>query len=147
MAALREGRAIPFAELVDFCKPPAAARADLTLIEGVGGVMVPLDATHTVLDWIAALGAPAVLVAGSYLGTLSHTLTAVSVLEARGCEIAAVVVAESPEQPVPSEETARIIERFLRPLRVAVVPRNGTHEDVAIFAELVDRYGRDRRAE
>jgi hypothetical protein len=35
----------------------------------------------------------------------------------------------------------------LRPLRVAVVPRNGTHEDVAIFAELVDRYGRDRRAE
>ncbi len=40
--------------------------------------MVPLDDTHTVLDWIAELGAPVLLVAGSYLGTLSHTLTAVA---------------------------------------------------------------------
>jgi dethiobiotin synthetase len=121
MAAARERRAIPFAELVEFCNAPRAA--DVTLIEGIGGVMVPLDAEHTVLDWIAAVGAPAVLVAGSYLGTLSHTLTAVAALRARGCTLAAVIVSESVEQPVPLEETAAALRRFVGPVVVSVLSR------------------------
>src|SRR5512144_2923982 len=82
MAAARERRRVPFTDLVEFCRAPRAA--DVVLIEGIGGVMVPLDDTHTVLDWIVELGAPVLLVAGSYLGTLSHTLTAVAALRARG---------------------------------------------------------------
>ena len=94
MAAARERRTIPFARAL---RMPAARRAtrDVTLIEGIGGVMVPLDAEHTVLDWIAALGAPALLVVGSYLGTLSHSLTAAAALRQRGVTIAGVVVSES----------------------------------------------------
>jgi dethiobiotin synthetase len=126
MAAAREGRKIPFSELLDFCRAPSTA--DVTLIEGIGGVMVPLDAEHTVLDWIAALGAPAVLVAGSYLGTLSHTLTAAAVLRARGCTLAAVVVSESLDSPVAPEETAAAIGRFVKPAPTAVVPRGGSGE-------------------
>ena len=45
----------------------------MLLIEGIGGIMVPLDARHTVLDWMNALDLPLLLVAGSYLGSLSHT--------------------------------------------------------------------------
>ncbi len=82
MAAAREQRVIPFDEFLEFCRTPRPS--DVTLIEGIGGVMVPLDDTHTVLDWIVELGAPVLLVAGSYLGTLSHTLTAVAALRARG---------------------------------------------------------------
>jgi dethiobiotin synthetase len=122
MAAARERRAIPFAELVEFCRAPRAA--DVTLIEGIGGVMVPLDAEHTVLDWIAAVGAPAVLVAGSYLGTLSHTLTAVAALRARGCTLAAVIVSESEEQPAPLEETAATLRRFVQPVEVCALARH-----------------------
>ena len=40
----------------------------MLLIEGIGGVMVPLDDKRTVLDWMAALDIPLLLVAGSYLG-------------------------------------------------------------------------------
>jgi len=121
MAAARERRAIPFAELVEFCRAPRAA--DVTLIEGIGGVMVPLDAEHTVLDWIAELGAPVLLVAGSYLGTLSHTLTAVAALRARDCTIAAVIVSESAEQPVPLEESAAALRRFVQPVAVLALAR------------------------
>jgi len=121
MAAARERHSIPFGELVEFCRGPRAA--DVTLIEGVGGVMVPLDAEHTVLDWIEALGAPAVLVAGSYLGTLSHTLTAVTALRARGCTPAAVIVSESATQPVPLEETAAALRRFVHPVEVGTLAR------------------------
>jgi dethiobiotin synthetase len=124
MAAAREGRAVPFAALVDFCRTPRDA--DVTLIEGIGGVMVPLDATHTVLDWIAALGAPALLVVGSYLGTLSHSLTAAAAVKARGAHMAGVVVSESAEQPAPAAETATVLARFLTPTPVRVLPRHAT---------------------
>ena len=110
MAAARENRSIPFNELVAFCD--ADHGADVTLIEGIGGVMVPLDGRHTVLDWIAALEAPTILVTGSYLGALSHTLTAVGMLHARDVEVAGIVVNASEAQPVALEETTAVISRF-----------------------------------
>jgi dethiobiotin synthetase len=122
MAAAREGRAIPFDDVVEFCRA-AARESQITLIEGIGGVMVPLDERRTVLDWIAALGAPTLLVVGGYLGTLSHTLTAAAVLRDRRCLIAGVVVDESPQQPVPTETTAAVVARFLAPTPVVALPR------------------------
>ena len=122
MAAARERRSIPFDELLAVCRA-AGKPGDVTLIEGIGGVMVPLDAEHTVLDWIAALGAPALLVVGSYLGTLSHSLTAVTALRQRGVAIAAVVVSESAEQPMPAAETAATLARFVGTVPVRWLPR------------------------
>src|SRR3546814_4043005 len=57
-----------FDELVDYCRSRAAEASGPLLVEGVGGAMVPLGACHNVLDWIAALGFPALLVSGTYLG-------------------------------------------------------------------------------
>jgi dethiobiotin synthetase len=127
MAAAREGRAIDFAALTAFCRTPwaSAEAADVTLIEGVGGVMVPLTQEHTVLDWIAALGAPALVVVGSYLGSLSHSLTALSVLQARAVPIAGVVVSQSLEEPAATAETAATLARFLGTIPLVVLPRGG----------------------
>jgi dethiobiotin synthetase len=121
MAASREGRPIPFAELVEFCRQ--APQHGLTIVEGVGGVMVPIDGTHTVADWIAALACPTVLVTGSYLGTISHTLTALDVLRSRGIAVTAIVVSESAEQPVPLQETVDTIARFTIGVPVVALPR------------------------
>lgn len=94
MAAAKEGSHVPFEELVQWCKERSEADG-MTLIEGVGGVMVPLSKQHTVLDWAKALNAPVILVTGSYLGSLSHTLTAVSVLKQHGLPIHAIIINES----------------------------------------------------
>src|SRR5690606_37045018 len=110
MAAAREGRTVPFDALVDFCRAPPDA--DVVVIEGVGGVMVPLDAEHTVLDWIEAIGAPTLLVVGSYLGALSHALTAALALRSRAIHLLGVVVSESAQQPVDVAETAAVLRRF-----------------------------------
>lgn len=120
VAAAREGRLIDFAELTDFCRMEIAAHPT-TLIEGVGGVMVPLNDTHTVLDLMAALKIPVVLVAGTYLGTISHTLTAITALRARGIKLHALVLSESEESPMPPAETAATIERFcgIKPVMLA----------------------------
>ena len=123
MAAAREGRQVSAGEIVAFCKRPCDAR--LRLIEGIGGVMVPLNERETVLDWIAALGAPAVLVVGSHLGAISHALTAWETLRARAVPVQAIVVDQSVEEPVPLEETRATIEAFTQQGTVVSLARDG----------------------
>ena len=53
MAARKEDRSIDFDEIVDFTA--IARRSDVLLIEGIGGIMVPLDDRRTVLDWMVTL--------------------------------------------------------------------------------------------
>ena len=112
MAAAAEGRHIDFDELLAFNRRPTSADLrTITLIEGVGGVMVPLDERHTVLDWAEALAVPVVLVAGSYLGSMSHTLTALLALKTRGIPVAAVVVNETPASGVALDATLSSLAR------------------------------------
>ena len=122
LAAEREGRSIDFAALVTFCRQ-AIDRNELLLIEGIGGVMVPLDDRHTVIDWISALRVPVIMVIGSYLGTISHTLTALHVLAQRNLSTLAIVVSETPGSSVPLEETAASISRFADMIDVIPLPR------------------------
>src|SRR5947199_3944457 len=65
MAARREGRPIDFNALIDFSRRAVVGHRDIMFIEGVGGIMVPIDDTHTVLDWMSAMRLPLLLVAGS----------------------------------------------------------------------------------
>jgi dethiobiotin synthetase len=122
MASAREGRALEFEAIVEFSRQ-AAVGSDRVLIEGVGGIMVPLDERHTVLDWMSALRLPVLLVAGSYLGTISHTLTALRVLAQRNLTVAAVAVSESVVPGAPLDETVAVIARFADMIEVVGVPR------------------------
>lgn len=122
MAAAREGRAVDFSAVTAFCRNVAVG-GDLTLIEGVGGVMVPLDETHTVLDWMAALGMPAILVAGTYLGTISHILTAMQTLKLRKVTVTALVLNDSGDGAVPHDDTMAALRRFLPETPVVLIPR------------------------
>lgn len=123
MAAAREGRRLDYGALLRFCRDCADGPEEVLLIEGVGGVMVPLTEDKTVLDWIADIGAPCLLVVGSYLGTISHTLTAAAALRSRGVALAGTVISESEESPVPAAETRETIRRFVGDTRIAIVPR------------------------
>jgi dethiobiotin synthetase len=123
MAARRENRAIEFDALLRFCQAAIAARTGTLLIEGIGGIMVPLDNTHTVLDWMTALNIPVVLVAGSYLGSLSHALTCLDVLKRRDLAIKALIVNESPGSSVPIADTIGTLSHFAAPIPIVAMPR------------------------
>ena len=123
MAAARENRSLDLDAIVDFCRAAAGGDEDVLLIEGVGGVMVPLTREHTVLDWMAALRAPALIVVGSYLGTISHTLTAAEAVARRGIGIAGIVISESEESPVAVAETRDAIARFVADAPILTLPR------------------------
>ena len=123
IAAAREGRSIDFEDLLKFSRDAVAANNGLTFIEGVGGIMVPIDAQRTVVDWMAALKLPVILVVGGYLGTISHTLTALDVLTKRDLRIASIVVSEKDNDTVPLEDTVASIARFSGGVEVIGLPR------------------------
>ncbi len=123
LAAAREGRSIDFDRLVAFSRAAIEATNGILFIEGVGGIMVPLDAERTVLDWMAALNIPLLLVVGGYLGTISHTLTALDVIAQRKLTVAAIVVSESERNPVELADTVASIARFSGSVEVVGLPR------------------------
>lgn len=125
MAARLEGVDLRLAQLERFCREGlAASTADLTLVEGVGGVMSPIAEDATGLDLMIALGLPSVLVGGSYLGGVSHTLTAIETLRGRGLEIEAVVVSQDGDPGAPDfDQTVEAVSAFAPGLRVLAARR------------------------
>ena len=144
MAAREEGRAINFAALVEHSRAAIAATAGVLLIEGVGGIMVPLAECHTVLDWMAALRLPLLAIGGSYLGAISHALTALEVLCRRELTVAAFVVNETAGSTVALEATAATIARFAGEMPVITLPRlagpEGPHPAIRQLTDLLDRF-------
>lgn len=139
MAAAREGRNLDYPGLIDFCRKAVATNRDTLLIEGVGGIMSPIDQKHTVLDWMTALELPLIVITGTYLGTLSHTLTALDVLARRGLAISALVISESVGRPERLDETHETIARFAGDIPVISLPRmpaSGT--EPAALDQIVD---------
>jgi len=123
LAAAREKRTIDFDSLIAFSRRAVDTTSGMLFIEGVGGIMVPLDDERTVLDWMAALKIPLLLVVGGYLGTISHSLTALDVLRQRDLTTAAIVVCESERNPVELEDTVTSISRFTDGVEVVGLPR------------------------
>lgn len=134
LAAAKEGKAIDFDALVAWCRNEIAANEGVLMIEGVGGVMVPLTPRHTVRDWIAALGIPTLLVCGTYLGALSHTLTALAALREVGVMPALLVVNESAASSVSIEDTLASLAPHLGELPLFVLRR----DDAAGLARLAN---------
>lgn len=135
MAAAREGKSVDMAALLAFCRARLnEAGGEPLLIEGVGGVMVPLAARRTVLDWMSDLALPVLLVAGSYLGSISHSLTAAAALRHAGLRVAALVVNESEASGVPLADTAVTVARFVAPVPVLTLPRAAAPESDAVRA-------------
>lgn len=127
MAARREGRSLRLAEVAGSCRGRlAASAADLIIVEGVGGLMSPIADDATGLELMTALGLPVVLVGGSYLGAISHTLTALEVARGRGLAVQAVVVSQSADPDAPDfAETVADIARFAADAPVVAAPRSG----------------------
>jgi dethiobiotin synthetase len=137
MAAALEGRSVDFAELVAFTRRCVSADSCATLVEGVGGVMAPLDFLLTVRDWIAASGLPCVLVTGSYLGSLSHALTALESLARVGAGVTAIAVNETPGSAVTLDATLQSLSCHAAGIPVLALARNSPRTGIAKLAELL----------
>ena len=117
-AAELEGLPIDLDAAHAWCLRPSEGRL---LLEGVGGVMVPLTEDRHFLAWASGMNLPCVLVARGGLGTLNHTLLSAEALMLRGWRIAMVVVNPGADQSHGAAEgNAAILRKFL-PMSVRVL--------------------------
>lgn len=94
VAMRQAGIAQDYNEIRGFLARRLSVAADVHLVEGAGGVMSPLTDETLQIDLMADLQLQVILVTTPYLGSISHTLTAIDALRARGLEIAALVVSQ-----------------------------------------------------
>lgn len=105
--AAEEASAEP-SDILHFCRDSITSGV-VTLIEGAGGVMTPLTWGYNQAELLEELSIPCVLVVGSYVGTISHTLTALEALRSRGVKVASVIISESVGSLTSIRETAETL--------------------------------------
>lgn len=111
-------------------------RYEFLVVEGAGGLYVPLIGTHfLVLDLIRWLGLPLIVVAKSGLGTINHTVLTVKAAQAAALPVAGVIFNRWPEKPSLAAETnPAVIEALTGVSILGKVPE---------VADLNDPQGRD----
>lgn len=105
VAARLEGRRINLEAVVAHGQALAARHAAL-IVEGAGGVMVPLAPGFYVLDLMVRLGLPVVLAARAGLGTVNHTLLTAEAVRRRGLTVLGAVLIGGPESAGTDAATA-----------------------------------------
>jgi dethiobiotin synthetase len=108
------------------------------MIEGIGGLMVPFRGEATVLDLIATLEIGPLLVSGTYVGSLSHTLTALDVIRQLSLWPLALVLNESLNSAASPEETADSLRSFHSDLSFVILRRDPAPENAVAFAKLAE---------
>lgn len=109
------------AELVAAARRAAEA-GDVLVVEGVGGLMVPLTPGYLVRDLAVDLGLPVVIAARTGLGTISHALLTVEAARAAGLTVAGLVMTPWPAEPEPIERSNRETVERLAGVAVAGLP-------------------------
>jgi dethiobiotin synthetase len=100
----------------------AGGVGSVTVVEGVGGLLVPLGPDTDVRDLAGALGLPVVIAARPGLGTISHTLLTLEAARSAGLTVAAVVLTPWPHQPSVMERSNRETIARRGDVEVATLP-------------------------
>ena len=95
VAAEQQGLTIDFAHIERLVAGIRSRDPDLLIIEGAGGLLVPMGGGRLLIDLVALIGLPIVVVARGGLGTINHTLLTLKAARARDLEIAGVVLSAS----------------------------------------------------
>jgi dethiobiotin synthetase len=101
-----------------------SAASDVMIVEGVGGVLVPLDSHHTILDMIKWLALPVVIVARPSLGTINHTLLTLQTLRTVNIPIAGIIINRfsTDSTDVAEQTNPAALEKYGRTKILALVP-------------------------
>jgi dethiobiotin synthetase len=113
-------------EAIDRSITAMSAESDVMIVEGVGGLMVPMDAKHTFRDVAVWMNVPTVVVARPGLGTINHTLLTINSLREANIPIAGVVINRYPPDSasIAEETNPRAIEKWGKVPVLCLVPED-----------------------
>jgi dethiobiotin synthetase len=99
-----------------------AAETEAVVVEGVGGLLVPLTRDYLVRDLAADLALPLVVAASPGLGTINHTLLTLAAARSVGLTVAGVVLTPWPDTPTTMHDDNRMMIALLGEVDVATLP-------------------------
>lgn len=101
--------------VIDDARRELEKRFDIVLVEGAGGMMVPITDTFFAIDYAASRELPIILVTNSRLGSINHTVLSLEALKARGLRLAAILYNTFFDRdPVIAPDTRAFIGRYVR---------------------------------
>jgi len=113
LAARLAGRPVDLVRITEATRA-LAARCDAVLLEGAGGLMVPLTDTLLTIDYVKSCGYPVILVTSGKLGAINHTLLSLEALKTRGMRLHALVFNAFPEgDPVVRQDAETYFRQVL----------------------------------
>ena len=113
LAARIDGREIDLSAVAD-ATAKLAAQFDVVLIEGAGGLMVPITDTYTTIDYVADHNLPIALVTNGKLGSINHTLLSLEAIKSRNIPLKWLIYNEHFDtDPIISADTRGYISRYL----------------------------------
>lgn len=126
LAAERAGRPLDQSEIVTSAQR-LAQEHDILLVEGVGGLLVPLDRETLLPTLLKALGMPLVVVARTGVGTINHTLLTLSEVHRRTLPLAGILFnrLDPDVDPEVENDNIRTITEMAKSPSLGVVPHNG----------------------
>ena len=136
-AAAKEGKQVEYPAVLAASRAFLGGAHDVALIEGAGGIMAPLSDDRTMLDFAVDIQIPAILVVGSYLGTLSHSLTALSIMEAKKVPVALIIMNETAGSSVPLADNALALARRWAATPVRALQRDASPQAIAAIADFL----------
>ncbi|HXV45641.1 MAG TPA: dethiobiotin synthase [Nitrososphaera sp.] len=90
-----------------------AKKHDFMIVEGIGGIMVPLTENESVADFAKRAGLPVLIVCTPMLGTLNHTLLTVMACKEFGINVLGIIVNKMPKKPsIPEQKVPEVLERL-----------------------------------
>ncbi|MCH2410405.1 dethiobiotin synthase [Myxococcota bacterium] len=139
VAAESEGTDVNYEDLLRRASQ-LSADYDSLIIEGAGGLLVPLSDGKTYLDFVKSLGLPIIVVVGSKLGCINHALLTLQALESHRLKIAGYIlneILESPQETLAHQTHRKIINRFSNTRDLGHMPFTA---DCSSLVELGRRY-------
>jgi dethiobiotin synthetase len=106
-------------------------RCDVLLVEGIGGLLVPLGKNYTVADLISRLHCPTLIVCRNRLGTINHALLTVKALQAVGIERLGIVMVEDKKPDISARSNPKIIKKMAPSCPVFLIPNLGSQASSA----------------
>ncbi len=114
LAARIDGREIDL-EIIDRATAKLLESYDTVIIEGAGGLMVPVDDNTFTIDYVTSRRLPMVLVTNSRLGSINHTVLSLEAIKVRGIELKAVIFNHHfDNDPIIAVDTRAFTERYLK---------------------------------
>jgi dethiobiotin synthetase len=110
-----------------------AAKHNFMIVEGIGGIMVPLTKEKCVLHFAKSLGLPTIIVAGSELGTINHTLLTVKICNDFGLNLLGIIINGMPAKvSLLKKQTVETIRELSKVRILSVIPyiRKNTEENL-----------------